>query len=158
MRTIRNYPMRIRYLIIYSCRIRWKCVCKKVNLKCQQMTLQNYSTPVYMQWIWHYGRNVFGRSFCLYIRKLISNIVHQFSAYEQLDLKHEPLTLIPPQFEVPLPPLESAVCNISDRISYYNIISGISTELSRTPTATSRDVRFGRYVFVGTRSSCTNYE
>eukprot|EP01013_Petalomonas_cantuscygni_P008611 TRINITY_DN2133_c0_g1_i1.p1 TRINITY_DN2133_c0_g1~~TRINITY_DN2133_c0_g1_i1.p1 ORF type:complete len:482 (-),score=122.34 TRINITY_DN2133_c0_g1_i1:1389-2834(-) len=31
------------------------------------------------------------------------------AAYEELDLKHEPLTLIQPQFEVPLPPLQPAV-------------------------------------------------
>ena len=29
--------------------------------------------------------------------------------YEQLNVKHEPLSLIPPQFETPLPPLEPAV-------------------------------------------------
>lgn len=32
-------------------------------------------------------------------------------AYEQLQVKHEPLRLIPPQFESPLPPLQPAVCN-----------------------------------------------
>ncbi|CAE7838114.1 Ift52, partial [Symbiodinium sp. KB8] len=29
--------------------------------------------------------------------------------YEELNVKHEPLTLIPPQFEAPLPPLAPAV-------------------------------------------------
>lgn len=28
--------------------------------------------------------------------------------YNKLDLKHEPLTLIPPQFEAPMPPLKPA--------------------------------------------------
>lgn len=32
-----------------------------------------------------------------------------FSAYEDLQMKHEPLTLIKPQFEVPMPPLKPAV-------------------------------------------------
>jgi hypothetical protein len=65
-----------------------------------------------MLWIWRYGRNVFGAVVYVYIGLLIANIVCEFSAYEQMDLKHEPLSLIPPQFEVPPPPLESAVCNI----------------------------------------------
>lgn len=30
-------------------------------------------------------------------------------AFEQLNVKHEPLTLITPQFETPLPPLQPAV-------------------------------------------------
>lgn len=30
-------------------------------------------------------------------------------AYEELGVKHEPLRLIPPQFESPLPPLQAAV-------------------------------------------------
>jgi intraflagellar transport protein 52 len=29
--------------------------------------------------------------------------------YDQLNVKHEQLSLIPPQFEVPLPPLRPAV-------------------------------------------------
>jgi len=32
-----------------------------------------------------------------------------FRAYDQLDIKHEPLTLIPPNFDTPLPPLQPAV-------------------------------------------------
>lgn len=31
------------------------------------------------------------------------------SLYGDLDLKHEPLTLIPPNFEAPMPPLKPAV-------------------------------------------------
>lgn len=31
-------------------------------------------------------------------------------AYDQLQIKHEPLKLIPPHFESPLPPLQPAVC------------------------------------------------
>ena len=33
-------------------------------------------------------------------------------AYEQMKVKHEPLTLIPPNFETPLPPLQPAVSAI----------------------------------------------
>jgi len=32
-----------------------------------------------------------------------------FRAFDTLGLKHEPLTLITPQFETPLPPLQPAV-------------------------------------------------
>ena len=32
-----------------------------------------------------------------------------FRAYEQLNVKHESLSLITPQFETPLPPLQPAV-------------------------------------------------
>jgi intraflagellar transport protein 52 len=38
-----------------------------------------------------------------------SGIVEVASTYEELGVKHEPLTLIPPQFEVPMPPLQPAV-------------------------------------------------
>ncbi|RLN90031.1 hypothetical protein BBJ28_00010220 [Nothophytophthora sp. Chile5] len=38
-----------------------------------------------------------------------SLIPEAVSLYRELGLKHEPLTLIPPQFECPLPPLKSAV-------------------------------------------------
>lgn len=31
-------------------------------------------------------------------------------AYKELNLKHEPLRLITPEFETPLPPLQPAVC------------------------------------------------
>ena len=41
----------------------------------------------------------------------IYQITHRFfcSAYQQLNVKHEPLQLITPQFETPLPPLQPAV-------------------------------------------------
>lgn len=35
-------------------------------------------------------------------------------AYEQLNVKHEPLQLIQPQFETPLPVLQPAVSNLAD--------------------------------------------
>lgn len=35
--------------------------------------------------------------------------VSSHRSYEQLGVKHEPLTLIQPQFETPLPPLQPAV-------------------------------------------------
>ena len=38
----------------------------------------------------------------------MNNIVSR--SYEQLGVKHEPLSLIQPQFETPLPPLQPAVC------------------------------------------------
>lgn len=42
--------------------------------------------------------------------KLCENVVYLFCrAFEQLNVKHESLTLITPQFETPLPPLQPAV-------------------------------------------------
>lgn len=42
--------------------------------------------------------------------KYDTNIIPEAVAlYEKLNVKHEPLSLIPPQFEVPLPPLQPAV-------------------------------------------------
>jgi intraflagellar transport protein 52 len=38
-----------------------------------------------------------------------SQIPDSIQLYEQLNVKHEPLSLIPPQFETPLPPLEPGV-------------------------------------------------
>lgn len=35
-------------------------------------------------------------------------------AYEALGVKHEPLTLIPPHFEAPLPPTQASVSIISN--------------------------------------------
>lgn len=39
----------------------------------------------------------------------VVNHFYIFSAYKQLNVKHEPLQLITPQFETPLPPLQPAV-------------------------------------------------
>lgn len=39
----------------------------------------------------------------------LSFYIFIFSAYKQLNVKHEPLQLITPQFETPLPPLQPAV-------------------------------------------------
>lgn len=36
-------------------------------------------------------------------------IPQSIELYKDLDLKHEPLTLIPPSFETPMPPLKPAV-------------------------------------------------
>jgi intraflagellar transport protein 52 len=42
--------------------------------------------------------------------KLDNDIVAEaFELYDQLNVKHETLTIIPPQFETPLPPLQLAV-------------------------------------------------
>lgn len=40
---------------------------------------------------------------------LVPSCIH---AFEQLSVKHEPLKLITPQFETPLPALQAAVSNI----------------------------------------------
>eukprot|EP00293_Proteomonas_sulcata_P011100 CAMPEP_0184316024 /NCGR_PEP_ID=MMETSP1049-20130417/87380_1 /TAXON_ID=77928 /ORGANISM="Proteomonas sulcata, Strain CCMP704" /LENGTH=60 /DNA_ID=CAMNT_0026634821 /DNA_START=33 /DNA_END=212 /DNA_ORIENTATION=+ len=37
------------------------------------------------------------------------SIPESIKLYEELNVKHEVLTLIPPQFEAPLPPLQPAV-------------------------------------------------
>ena len=53
----------------------------------------------------HFMKNVYTPSFC--------------RAYEDLGLKHEPLTLIQPTFETPLPPLQPAVSeNTSSAVSH----------------------------------------
>ena len=45
----------------------------------------------------------------LYILKITYIVLILSRAYEHLHLKHEPLTLIQPTFETPLPPLNPAV-------------------------------------------------
>lgn len=48
-------------------------------------------------------------------------------AYSKLNVKHEPLRLITPQFEAPLPSLQPAVSLF--KLSSYNIISCTSIVL-----------------------------
>lgn len=43
------------------------------------------------------------------VNKYLKGLYFPCRAYEQLNVKHEPLTLITPQFETPLPPLQPAV-------------------------------------------------
>ena len=42
-------------------------------------------------------------------RVLLTSSREADALYDELDVKHEPLSLIPPQFEQPLPPLQPAV-------------------------------------------------
>ena len=41
--------------------------------------------------------------------KVKNDLAPTVQAYEDLSVKHEPLKLITPQFETPLPPLQAAV-------------------------------------------------
>jgi hypothetical protein len=45
----------------------------------------------------------------LIVELLLFYELYYFRAYEQLSTKHDSLTLITPQFETPLPPLNPAV-------------------------------------------------
>ena len=45
-----------------------------------------------------------------------------FSMYDTLNVKHEPLTLITPEFETPLPPLQPAVSNNKPRKTVLKVI------------------------------------
>jgi len=48
--------------------------------------------------------------FNMSLYKMANNVLPEvLSAYDQMKVKHEPLTLIPPNFETPLPPLQPAV-------------------------------------------------
>jgi hypothetical protein len=52
----------------------------------------------------------FGQLFDQNLFKYDTNLIPEaVRLYERLNVKHEPLSLIPPQFEVPLPPLQPAV-------------------------------------------------
>lgn len=44
-------------------------------------------------------------------------------AYTELQIKHEPLRLIPPQFEAPLPALQAAVISLT---LYFIFLLGVS--------------------------------
>lgn len=65
-------------------------------------------------------------------------------SYETLGVKHEPLTLIPPHFEAPLPPTQASVSitylilyifMIAHVIQTRNNSTGISSELPRITSA-----------------------
>lgn len=44
-------------------------------------------------------------------------------AYESMKIKHEPLKLIPPQFDLPLPPLQPAVGILNQMIRLVALIT-----------------------------------
>lgn len=62
---------------------------------------------------------------------------HVLQAFEELGVKHEPLRLIPPQFESPLPPLQAAVFPPSFRdlppppLELYDLEEAFSSERAR---------------------------
>lgn len=47
-------------------------------------------------------------------------------AYKELNLKHEPLRLITPEFETPLPPLQPAVSFEPNKVFFFKILLLIS--------------------------------
>ena len=60
--------------------------------------------------LWQELPKDFQRLFNDNLFKFDTNLIPEAVAlYEQLGVKHEPLSLIPPQFECPLPPLNPAV-------------------------------------------------
>lgn len=51
----------------------------------------------------------------------LDKIPFALEGYEVLGLKHEPLRLITPEFETPLPPLQPAVSNYAYNFLFQNI-------------------------------------
>jgi intraflagellar transport protein 52 len=66
-----------------------------------------------------------------------------------MHVKHEPLTLIPPQFEVPLPPLQPAVFMPPMRdlpppaLDLFDLDAEFETEKSRLAQLTNKCMLFG---------------
>ena len=66
------------------------------------------------------------------------------TAYKELGIKHEPLRLITPQFETPLPPLQAAVFppqfrNLPDpQLELFDLDEAFSSEKSRLAQITNK--------------------
>lgn len=66
-------------------------------------------------------------------------------AYEELNVKHEPLRLIEPEFETPLPPLQPAVSILADTgpggfLFHMDTLCVVSVFLSRKKRESNTDL------------------
>ena len=89
-----------------------------------------------------------GHHFRLFNSRLFSistaAVPRGITAYKELGIKHEPLRLITPQFETPLPPLQAAVFppqfrNLPDpQLELFDLDEAFSSEKSRLAQITNK--------------------